>query len=419
MSIVGITGTYLSGMTPKTGNVTFDALPGGDRTTAILDSTGAISLNLRATDVSPKLNDYFVTENLSSGVHTYTLALLSTYMSFDVVTSTATPYPSVGGNFQPTVTLVQGPATGTFVDSTGTYAIPAGATFITVECQAGGGGGGAGSTYSALNLEYLGAGGGGGGGKTVKTIAASILRTTYPSGIPYTVGHGGAGGAAILAANTQGANGTAGGFTFAGDFCVATPGSYYFPAQGGGTPSGFPNIGLGGSAGLGDTQGCSGGLGGGTYQYYGHTSTTDHTGTAGGYPNIRLGDAGGTVNSVVVTDAGGGGGGGGGAGGINTSVAYGGGPSGFAITANPSVIVGAGGIVGGALPTAAGAANGVTTSVQGGGGGGAASLAGNGQDGADALKTSGSGGGGGGNSGIAHSGRGGHGGSGFIRFTAT
>lgn len=419
MSIVGITGTYLSGMTPKTGNVTFDALPGGDRTTAILDSTGAISLNLRATDVSAKLNDYFVTENLSSGVHTYTLALLSTYMSFDVVTSTATPYPSVGGNFEPTIMLVQGPATGTFVDATGTYAIPAGATFITVECQAGGSGGGSGSTWPGLSAEYLGAGGGGGGGKTVKTIAASILRTTYPSGIPYTIGHGGAGGAAVTAASTQGNNGTAGGFTFAGDFCVATPGGYYANAQGGGTAGGFPNIGLGGSAGLGDAQGCSGGLGGGTWEYYANQTPTNHTGTGGGYPNIRLGAPGGTVDAVVVLDAGGGGGGGGGAGGILNNVAYGGGPSGFAITTNPTLLAGAGGIVGGALPTTATVPVGVTTSTQGGGGGGAASLLSNGQDGADAMVATGSGGGGGGNSLAAHSGRGGHGGSGFIRITAT
>ena len=316
-----------------------------------------------------------------------------------------------GGGFAPTETLVMGPATGTFTDVTGTYAVPAEATMVLFEGVAGGGGGASGGTVS---VSQTGGGGGGGAGKSQKWVPAAALRAAYPGGVPFNVGHGGAGAPANTVTDTNGTNGGVGGFTFAGDFFAATPGNYYSAAVGGG-PGGNGN-GTAGSAGRGDILGCIGGQGGSLAQFYTADVSTDFTGGGGGYPNIMFGLAGTYVTTDI--EALGGGGGGGGGGGVDGShVAYNGGPSGFATTVDPTPLAGAGGIVGGALPTTAGAPS-VFTSAQGGGGGGASGTSANGQRGADALAGSGSGGGGGGSSYLGNGGGGGNGGSGYLRIVA-
>lgn len=319
----------------------------------------------------------------------------------------------------PVETLVPGPATGTFTDVTGTYQIPANATMILWDGVAGGGGGASGSAQGHVNL--TGGGGGGGGGRTTKWISAAALRAAYPSGVPYTVGHGGQGGAAATTTNL-GNDGAAGGYTFAGDFFVATPGNLYGPAKAGGdfgvhaTDGLF--YGLGGSNGLGDTPGCQGGMGGGL-QVFLTNVTTDFTGNNGGYPQVLFGN---NFNDFVITPvSGGGGGAGGGGGGISSTAGpFNGGNSGYAITADPTPLVGVGGVVDTTQPTTAGASVVSGTSTQGGGGGGASTIGTsvNGQAGANALANSGSGGGGGGASFSGSSGKGGNGGSGFLRIVA-
>lgn len=307
----------------------------------------------------------------------------------------------------------------------GLYVIPASATLILWDALAPGGGGG-GGVVTAADSNAIGGGGGGGGGRTTKWVAASDLRAAYPGGVPYTVGNHGVGGA-------PGVDGTAGGFTFAGNFFVATPGQ---GGMRGGVLGGIdPTLyGRGGVNGAGDTYGGAGGSGGGFYTYAVITAEagSDGTwnGTSGGstlLPNATGG------SSVFFVQLGGGGAGGGG-GGISpnpqldngiwyTSVPPNtpgnGGNSGFASTADPTPITGFGGIVGGAGPTTCGNPDVPGVAVQGGGGGGAASLTGNAQNGALALAQSGSGGGGGGSCRTGHTaGSGNNGGTGYLRITA-
>ena len=308
--------------------------------------------------------------------------------------------------------VIMGPPTGIFTNIVGAYIIPPAATMLYFEAVGGAGGGAAGGNGpGTLN----GGGGGGGGGRTMKWLGAAALRAQYPTGIPYAVGFGGPGAPKNTTYGTQGANAPTGGFTFIGDFLVATPGNYYGSALAGG--GGGATAAFGGSAGLGDTQGAVGGTGGVQWQFYllGNP-VIDGTGGNGGYPGFLLG-ANETLYVAQVQAAGGGGGGGGG-GGVLNGVAYNGGNSGFAITSDPTPIMGSGGIVGGTLPTTAGAPAGVTTSTQGGGGGGAAALTGDAQAGANALRGSGSGGGGGGSGNGTSGGAGGNGGSGYLRIVA-
>jgi hypothetical protein len=314
----------------------------------------------------------------------------------------------------PQETLILGPATGVFTDITGTYAIPPNATTIYFECVGGGGGGASGGLWNAALV--VGAAGGGGGGRSFKWVGAAALRAQYPTGIPYTVGHGGQGAAANVTLQSDGTNGTAGGYTYVGDFVVATPGNLYAPAVGGHTSAQYIS---GGAAGLGDTPGAGGGCGGGLWQYYlNGNPTNDGTGGNGGYPSFYFGGIGSQNYYVANVQAAGGGGGGGGGGGVQSFTAFNGGNSGFAISTDPAPLTGVGGVVGGAQPTSAGHPAGVTVSTQGGGGGGAANVLGAGQTGASALMNSGSGGGGGGSSCTGSGGAGGNGGSGFLRIVA-
>lgn len=319
----------------------------------------------------------------------------------------------------PQSTLIAGSIT-PGVDVTGTYQIPGSATMIFWECVAGGGGGGGGG-QQPTNADTWGGGGGGGGGRSFKWVAAADLRAAYPTGIPYTVGHGGAGGAGASAAGTQGANGSPGGYTFAGDFAVATPGQ---GGLGGGLAgNGVTTVGVGGTNGTGDTYGGVGGYGGGVIQLATVNPAVDWSGTLGGelVTYNAFGDP--STQFVQLGGAGGGGGGGGIVGSTHApavaNTPFNGGPSGFVTTSNPAVIQGAGGVVGGALPTAASSISVPGVPMQGGGGGGAASATAAAQAGANAMPQSGSGGGGGGSARNGfNGGAGGAGGCGFLRITA-
>lgn len=372
---------------------------------------GSISVGLIATDDPQRLPTgwvYIVKERIDGLIRVYPINVPFADATTGLDLELVAPVPTPGGGGQGPQELLITTA------GSGVYAIPATASIISFEAVGGGGGGGGGSKGRFDTAK--GAGGGGGGGKTQKRFNAAALRAAYPAGIPYTVGAGGVGGAGLTVTG-DGNVGLAGGFTFAGDFVVATPGNFYFQAQGGGTINGVS--GLAGSAGLGDTQGCAGGLGGGWAAYIAQgNSFTDYTGSGGGYPAINVGLADGVAGFTFIeyVGAGGGGQGGGGSGGIS-NITFNGGPSGFSVTSDSSPLVGSAGITGGAHPTTGGVSVMPGNTSCGGGGGGASDTIG--QNGADAAPGTGSGGGGGGNSSSGNSGHGGAGASGYLRIVAS
>lgn len=409
MSTVTVTGTYVP---PGTGS---EAVQGTVSFARKLHSGAwgtltVVTVTNSAFTTTMNSGEYLVTENIGQTSRApYVIIIQPTLTTFDV--SAGGGNGGGGTAFTPAETLYLTP--GAF-----TYAIPAGATILMVEVLAGGGGGAAGGLHAAAAL--TGGGGGGGGGRTFKFLTAASARTAYPSGISVTVGAGGTGAIQNVTASSAGLPGGAGGFSFVGDFAVATPGNTYFAAQGGDQP-GTGTTGFSGSAGLGDTQGGAGGLGGGLPGYLNGTQTTNYVGGNGGFPELGGGEINGmagTINYFATTVQIGGGGGGGGGGGIDIpGNPYNGGASGFATTANPTPLTGTAGVVGGATPGTAGTSVIPGMVTQGGGGGGAAGGAG-GQAGANAAANSGSGGGGGGSALSGHGGAGGNGGSGFVRITA-
>lgn len=404
MATVRITGSYIDAAgNPATGHVLF----------APLLTSGAWGPPIRsdliagALAVTLNVGNYLVTERVGVASR----APYTVYASAATATAgySVTPVPS--SSFTPVETLAL--TAGTF-----TYAIPASASMIFFEVLAGGGGGGSGSTRNGQH--QVGGGGGGGGGRSIKFVNATALRAAYPAGISYTVGAGGAGAITNVTPTSDGTTGAAGGYSFVGDFVVATPGNSNFLAQGGGIPAGGLQ-GFGGAQGLGDTNGSYGGYAGGIAQFYTTNNTTTADGAPGGYPIPQFGFTNGIQNATVLVLTGGGAGAGGGGGGVNGGVAGAGGASGLTVAANPTPLTGTGGIVGGAGPGVAGnSIVGPGIAGLGGGGGGAASLTTNGQAGATAAANSGAGGGGGGSTDHSGSsgGAGGTGGSGFVRIIA-
>lgn len=271
-------------------------------------------------------------------------------------------------------------ATTTYLSGSGNYTIPLGAVALEVLAQAGGGGAGSGRRGAAGTVRCAG-GAGGNGGTTRVTLSVDSVRAAYLSGtVPYSVGAGGTGGAAVTTDDTNGSAGTSGGSTSLGS-------------------NGNLALARGGSAGSGGTAstGVSGAMGAGTEAVNASAPSNASTvGNAGGNAVVGASGPGGGITSANVAGAG--------ASGNQALAAF--------------TVSGAGGVVGGASPTAA-ANPPFLVGCGGTAGGGAASITGAAQAGASSVANSGTGGGGGGASlNGGDSGAGGNGGSGFLRITA-
>ena len=103
--------------------------------------------------------------------------------------------------------------------TSGTWTKPTGLLFIEVACIGGGGGGGSGARQATGVVSRAGSSGGT-GGITLRTILASDLGATES----YSVGAGGAGGAARTVDNSATANGAVGGQTTFGSIAQANGG---------------------------------------------------------------------------------------------------------------------------------------------------------------------------------------------------
>lgn len=255
--------------------------------------------------------------------------------------------------------------------ASGTYSIPAGATFMQIIAIGGGGGGGGGHWTSSTTANRWGGGGGGGAATSVYTYRLSDIGAAG-TGLTITVGAGGTSGAGGLTNNaTAGFGGNGGNSTV-----VRTSDSFPLSRAGGG---GQAN---GGSSTAGGTNGT------GTSGVY--------TGVAGGVGGNSVG---GTTTQPITGCCGGSGGGG-----VNTSNLTAGGQTAFLASTvfAPSTST-----------VAAGAsATGIAGRPGGGGGGGGGSNSGVGQNGGNGIYGGGGGGGGGGTTG---GGAGGTGGAGFVR----
>lgn len=263
-----------------------------------------------------------------------------------------------------------------YTSGSGNYTIPEGASALTIQLKGGGGGGGSGRRGAAGTVRC--GGGPGGNGATVElTVAVSELLAVYPSGvIPYSVGAGGAGGAAVTTNDTDGNAGAIGGQSTFGT------GENSFRALQG-------NNGMGGTA----------------------TSGTGGFSFIGTWPMLPVNSASASGGTAVNTNFGGPGPGGG----ITSGNVASAGTAGLgAFTPGTG---GSGGVVDGAAP-----GSGQATTIpfdMPAPGGGAASITTAAQAGANALANSGRGGGGGGASlNGNNSGAGGNGGSGYIRIVA-
>lgn len=260
--------------------------------------------------------------------------------------------------------------------------------YSTLRCalQAAGIGGGSGRRGAAGSVRGGGGPGAPGGFVPVEVSLAELL-ALFPTGlVPYNVGPGTAGGAAVAVDDTNGNPGSAA--------VTATNATWL------GAVSGALSVAIAytGAAGAGGTS--TGGSAGATPfgAFLANAGTGSSTSGAAGAQVVRpwAGPGGG----ITVADAPGNGSGG---------------QIGLAGNA-----AGSAGVVGGAAPTS-GTAPAVTVTGPGSGpGGGAASIVGAAQAGAAALPNSGNGGGGGGASLNGNlSGAGGAGGSGFLRYTAS
>lgn len=259
----------------------------------------------------------------------------------------------------------------------GTYTIPDGAVTLALELRGGGGGGGAGRRGAAGTVR-CGGGPGGNGAHVEVVLTAAELLAAFPSGeVPYVVGAGAAGGAAVTTDDTDGNSGSQGGQTTFGS------GASMVRAI-------FGNPGSGGTA----THGAAGFAFTGTWPPS-PANPADPTGDFTVNTNFGGSGAGGGITSGNVPSAG-------------TP-----GVSPYAISSS----AGSGGVVDGAGPTSGSASGFLIDSPPPGGG--AASITTAAQAGADALPNSGRGGGGGGASLNGNdSGAGGAGGAGFLRVVA-
>ncbi len=174
-------------------------------------------------------------------------------------------------------------------NSSGTFTVPAGVTFVTVECWGGGGGSG------GVNSKQSVAGGGSGGAYT-----KGIISVTPGSGYSYTVGAGGSGGSGVIdggsggttwfgSANTIAAVGGTGGKS-------VTTGTQNTPVAGlGGVAPTSGNVGgsvnfYGGNGGAGSTVTKISGGGGGSAGIASNgnaaNGTTGGTAVAGGSAGV-------------------------------------------------------------------------------------------------------------------------------------
>ncbi len=278
-------------------------------------------------------------------------------------------------------TLVTATGNGTFDVNP---AVAAGHKTMRLQLLAGGTGAGSGRRGAAGTVRCAGGPGANGAFVDVMVTLADVL-AAFPTGlVPYNVGPGTAGGAAVAVDDTNGNAGTS---------PVAATNSTWF-GNSRGSAGCIANAGVGG-AGAGGTN-ASGAAG---------------TVVNGTTPNITATPASATGGAGT----GGTGGTPGNGGGITSADVPGAGGNGFAPLFSPGT-TSIGGVVGGAAPT-----SGTLGPLVGPGaapGGGAASITGAAQAGANALANSGAGGGSGGASlnGFA-SGKGGDGGSGFLRIT--
>ena len=270
----------------------------------------------------------------------------------------------------------------TVYNANGTHTFRVFSTLFEARCWGGGGGGGSGSCWTSN--QSAGGGGSGGGYATLRGRIADITTS-----VTITVGGGGSGGTAVNGTIGQdGADGSAGGNSSFGTYCIAYGG--------------------GGSAGGINSSGAGGGSGGGAgYRGAGGNATTATGGSAGAGGGV----AGVTGNTGVSNAPAGniaqtlfGGASGGAGGGINNS------PQGVGGTGGAAAYGGGGGGGGGARYTtnSAGGPGGATATLAGGAAG--AADGGNGSPGNDSLFAAGSGGGGGGGSNTGSTGNGGAGG---------
>jgi hypothetical protein len=307
----------------------------------------------------------------------------------DLWSTTAGVFARVNGVTQ---TLGGGGGGGTDIQifttpGTPTWTKPANAKWVEIVMFGGGGGAGSGARQATSSGRF-GGGGGGAGAFVAARFPASALGAT----VTVTVGAGGNGGASVASDNTNGNNGTSGGFSQFFNL-RAVGGSF----GNGGTPTtGTPGIGV-----AGYTQGALG-----------------QTSGNGGIVSAGAGQAPTALVANVSFAPTGGGGGSGGAAGLTTNFA---GPTGgvknggSTTVSGPSATIlgGTGGTTAGVPPTAG--VSGLTIGQGGTGGGGAAyrtAVAGM-AGGTGGLLGGGGGGGAGSDNGFA-SGAGGAGGAGGV-----
>jgi hypothetical protein len=262
--------------------------------------------------------------------------------------------------------------------------IAAGYTQVSGIAQAGGCGGGSGRRGAAASIR-CGGGPGAPGGTTVFQATLAELLVLFPTGsVPYQVGAGTAGGAAVSVNDT---NGNAGGAV----------GNAQITWFGGSTSAAFAvafpnNPGSGGTATTGNAGSVS--VGNGTHLL----TAGQNASTTGGAQAATIRNWAGPGGGITAADA---------------ASAGGAGLAGYA-----GGVAGTGGAVDAAAPTQGTAGSKVGVSAYPGGGAGSITTAA--QAGADGLANSGAGGGGGGASlNGNNSGAGGAGGSGYLRYTVS
>lgn len=214
----------------------------------------------------------------------------------------------------------------TITSGTGTYTVPAGVKSIAVTVVGGGGGGAGAETQSGT--VFVGAGGGGAGGVVSKVIPTDQLASSYT----YTVGIGGAGGAAASGdpiGSRDGSDGgesrfeggalalVAGGGNGAAEDTAANGASEFLGGAGGAALGGDINIsGQAGGGGLtrsgvyyqiGSGEGASGPFGtGGAYRNGNGIAATGHGAGGSGclmIPGLTLNRSGGAgSDGIIIVD---------------------------------------------------------------------------------------------------------------------
>jgi hypothetical protein len=359
---------------PTSGNtLIYDASVGVWKNSNLTDGTGInITEGAGSITITNTAPDQTVSLTAGSGIN-----VTGTYPAFTIAATASS------ANIQEFTTA-----------GTSTWTKPAGAKFVYVLCQGGGGGGGSGHKQLASPTQpNQGGQGGAGGGWIDAIIPAALLGSTET----VTVATGGTGGASKTTSGI-GNDGTAGGNSSFGSWCIGRGGN-------------------GGTGGSTTTQG-SGSIAPNTAnniliaQQSAGASTTVFAGYGGGR---NAGLAGGNAGNGG-KNAGGGGGGGGLANPAVAALAGGNGGSGGAgVIASTNTLAGsggAGGTAGGNGTAGADATNDYLGAA--GGGGGSSSTSANGGSGANGGYPAGGGGGGGSCLSSFNSGAGGNGGDGYV-----